>query len=91
MTAEVVRRCAHCTAKLPADTSTLRRYCDEDCQAEARNTHRREVTAWKKRAREIDAKRAVERRGQISLDPRPLDELLPILPPMPSRQSGVAS
>lgn len=90
MTAVDARRCAQCTNRLPADTDPRRVYCDDSCQAQARNAHRREVTAWKKRKSELDARRAVERRGQLSLDPRPLDDLLPQLPPMPVRAAGGA-
>ena len=85
------RRCAHCSDPLPEGADPRRRYHRGGCQEAARNDHRREVTAWKRRKAEIDSRRAVEQRGQLSLDPRPLDDLLPTVPPMPSRQSGVAS
>lgn len=84
------RRCTHCGARLPEDADPRRIYCDDGCQADARNAHRREVTAWKKRKRDIDARRKPEQQGQLSLDPRPLDELLPHLPPMPTRMGGAA-
>lgn len=83
-------RCTHCGARLPEDASKLRRYCSPGCQSADRNAHRREVTAWKKRKAEIDARRKLEQQGQLSLDPRPLDDLLPEIPPMPTRRDGAA-
>lgn len=90
MTTATARRCAHCNDLLPTDASTRALYCDTDCRDQARNAHRRTVTAWKAEKKRRDSLHQPEAAGQLSLDPRPLNELLPALPPMPTRQNGAA-
>lgn len=88
MSTTTARRCVHCTDLLPTGASTRALYCSTTCRDQARNAHRRTVTAWTAEKKRRDALHQPEAAGQLSLDPRPLDALLPALPPMPTRQNG---